>query len=97
MLDIPASKLLPHESVETLVVRPSPPCQVRFAFGTFPGSYEADNSEGSSARSEIGEGEVGNVGKKESFDEGGRSEDGVDRNGKRFHIRITTIDTLVPD
>ena len=89
MLGIPASKLLPDESVETLVARPSSPCQVRLASGTFPGSYEADNSEGSSARSEIGEGEIGNVGKKESSDEGDWSEDSADRNGKRSYIRIT--------
>lgn len=68
---------------------PSPPCPVRFASGTFPGSYEADKSEGSSARSKIGEREVGNMERKESSDEGDWSEDSVNRNEKRSHICIT--------
>ena len=33
--------------------------------------------------------EVGNVERKESSDEGNWSEDSVDSNGKRSHIRIT--------
>ena len=92
MLDIPASKLLPDESVETLVAGPSPPCLPRHVKSGLHLGRSLDRTKliTQRARSETGEREVGNVGRKEGSDEVDWSEDSVNRDGKRSHICITT-------